>query len=47
MSIATPPVAAKIPHSFSHHGLTVSDDYAWLRDPSYPEVTDKTVLAHL
>ncbi|SMC73960.1 S9 family peptidase [Novosphingobium sp. B1] len=47
MSIATPPVAAKIPHSFSHHGLTVSDDYAWLRDPGYPEVTDKTVLAHL
>jgi len=51
MSIATPPahppVAAKVPHSFSHHGLTVSDDYAWLRDPGYPEVTDKTVLAHL
>jgi oligopeptidase B len=47
MSIATPPVAAKIPHSFSHHGLTVSDDYAWLRDPGYPEVTDKAVLAHL
>ena len=47
MSIATPPVAAKIPHSFSHHGLTVSDDYAWLRDPGYPEVTDKSVLAHL
>ncbi|MGE8135409.1 S9 family peptidase [Novosphingobium subterraneum] len=47
MSIATPPVAARIPHSFSHHGLTVSDDYAWLRDPGYPEVTDKAVLAHL
>lgn len=47
MSIATPPVTAKIPHSFSHHGLTVSDDYAWLRDPGYPEVTDKAVLAHL
>ncbi|OYZ39680.1 MAG: S9 family peptidase, partial [Novosphingobium sp. 16-62-11] len=47
MSIATPPVAAKHPHSFSHHGLTVTDDYAWLRDPGYPEVTDKAVLAHL
>jgi oligopeptidase B len=47
MSIATPPVAAKKPHSFSHHGLTVTDDYAWLRDPGYPEVTDKDVLAHL
>ncbi len=47
MSIATPPVAAKQPHTFSHHGITVTDDYAWLRDPGYPEVTDKTVLAHL
>ena len=47
MSIATPPVAAKKPHSFSHHGLTVTDDYAWLRDPGYPEVKDKEVLAHL
>ncbi|RZJ98273.1 MAG: S9 family peptidase [Novosphingobium sp.] len=42
-----PPVAAKKPHSFTHHGLTVSDDYAWLRDPGYPTVTDKDVLAHL
>lgn len=47
MTLATPPVAAKKPHSFSHHGLTVTDDYAWLRDPGYPEVTDKAVLAHL
>jgi oligopeptidase B len=43
----SPPVAAKKPHSFTHHGVTVSDDYAWLRDPGYPEVTDKAVLAHL
>ncbi|HEY0958120.1 MAG TPA: S9 family peptidase [Novosphingobium sp.] len=42
-----PPVAAKKPHSFTHHGVTVFDDYAWLRDPGYPEVTDKDVLAHL
>jgi oligopeptidase B len=47
MTVTTPPVAAKIPHSFTHHGITVSDDYAWLRDPKYPEVTDKAVLAHL
>ncbi|MDR2857959.1 MAG: S9 family peptidase [Novosphingobium sp.] len=44
---ATPPVAAKKPHSFTCHGITVSDDYAWLRDPGYPEVTDREVLAHL
>ena len=42
-----PPVAAKKPHSVTHHGMTVSDDYAWLRDPGYPEVTDSEVLAHL
>lgn len=47
MTLATPPVAARKPHSFSHHGLTVSDDYFWLRDPGYPDVTDKDVLAHL
>ncbi|MBK6802655.1 MAG: S9 family peptidase [Novosphingobium sp.] len=47
MTLATPPVAAKKPHSYTHHGITVTDDYAWLRDPGYPEVTDKEVLAHL
>jgi len=44
---AAAPRAAKKPHAFTHHGVTVSDDYAWLRDPGYPEVTDKAVLAHL
>lgn len=42
-----PPVAAKHPHSFTTHGITVTDDYAWLRDPGYPEVTDKAILDHL
>ncbi|WP_159976743.1 MULTISPECIES: S9 family peptidase [unclassified Novosphingobium] len=42
-----PPLAAKKPHSITHHGVTVTDDYAWLRDAGYPEVTDKEVLAHL
>lgn len=42
-----PPLAAKKPHSITHHGVTVTDDYAWLRDAGYPEVTDKDVLAHL
>ena len=43
----TPPVAAKKPYSVTHHGITVTDDYAWLRDPGYPEVDDPAVLAHL
>ncbi|OYW47036.1 MAG: S9 family peptidase [Sphingomonadales bacterium 12-68-11] len=42
-----PPVAAKKPATATHHGIALSDDYAWLRDPGYPEVTDKEVLAHL
>jgi len=47
MALNTPPKAAKQPHSFTHHGITVADDYAWLRDPGYPEVTDEAVLDHL
>ncbi|WP_309623742.1 S9 family peptidase [Novosphingobium sp.] len=46
-SLAQPPVAAKKPFSVTHHGITVTDDYAWLRDPGYPEVTDPAVLGHL
>lgn len=42
-----PPVAAKRPHSVSAHGIEIVDDYAWLRDPGYPEVTDTTILDHL
>ena len=44
---AAPPVAAKKPHSFTHHGVTIEDPYNWLRDPGYPEVKDEDVLAHL
>ena len=42
-----PPVAARKPSSVTHHGITVADDSAWLRDPGYPEVNDKEVLEHL
>ena len=44
---ATAPRAQKRPVSTTHHGITVTDDYAWLRDPGYPEVSDPEVLAHL
>ncbi|WP_374588346.1 S9 family peptidase [Novosphingobium sp.] len=47
MALTTPPIAPKKPHSITHHGITVTDDYAWLRDPGYPEVDDPAVLAHL
>jgi oligopeptidase B len=44
---AKPPVAEKRAHSFTAHGETVSDDYYWLRDQSYPVVDDKDILDHL
>lgn len=47
MTIATPPVAAKRPQPYTRHGVTVQDDYAWLRDPGYPKVSDPEILAHL
>jgi len=39
---ATPPVAEKRPHTYTLHGATVSDDYAWLRDKK-----DAKVIAYL
>lgn len=44
---ASPPIAARKPHSFEHHGYRVEDPYAWLRDASYPQVDDAEVLAYL
>jgi oligopeptidase B len=46
MSLTTPPIAAKKPHVEVHHGIELRDDYAWLRDPGYPEVKDAEILAH-
>jgi oligopeptidase B len=42
-----PPVAAKRPHQTTHHGVTITDNYHWLRDPSYPTIDDKEILDHL
>ena len=42
-----PPSAPRRPSSATFHGRTISDDYAWLRDPGYPEVKDAGVLAYL
>ncbi|MDB5700965.1 MAG: family peptidase [Sphingomonadales bacterium] len=43
----TPPIAPRRPTTSTHHGIALSDDYAWLRDPGYPEVTDAEILDHL
>src|SRR5665213_422216 len=41
------PITARRPHRATYHNLTLTDDYAWLRDPAYPEVKDPAILAHL
>ncbi|MGI9386085.1 MAG: S9 family peptidase, partial [Methyloligellaceae bacterium] len=35
---STPPVAEKRPHTDTHHGMTRTDDYAWLRADNWQEV---------
>ncbi|WP_420141809.1 S9 family peptidase [Sphingomonas sp.] len=42
-----PPVAATRPHRFTHHGVTIEDPWAWLKDPAYPNVGDADVLSYL
>ena len=37
-SSPTPPAAPRRPHSFATHGITVVDDYAWLKDANWQEV---------
>jgi oligopeptidase B len=32
------PVAPRRPHTFTTHGVTLSDDYAWLKDPNWQDV---------
>jgi len=43
----TPPRAEQREHSFTVHGVTISDPWAWLRDPKYPAVDDKDVLEYV
>src|ERR1700687_2881621 len=33
-----PPIAPRRPHSFTTHGITVVDEYAWLKDENWQEV---------
>ena len=45
--IPKPPIAAKRPHNSTHHGVTITDPYFWLRDPAYPTVDNVDVLDYL
>ena len=38
-SFPVPPIARKLHTENSLHGITLVDDYAWLREKEMPEVT--------
>ncbi len=43
-----PPVAEQIKHTTEVHGVTLEDDYAWMRDVKWPgSVTDSKILGYL
>jgi len=50
---AASPVAPRRAHSFTTHGITVTDDYAWLKDQNWqevlrdPSVLDPDIRGHL
>ncbi|MBN2972586.1 S9 family peptidase [Roseomonas aeriglobus] len=46
-SLPTPPVAKRQSSTTTHHGIEITDDWAWLRDAGYPKVTDRDVLDYL
>jgi len=45
-NIAAPAAATKA-YQATHHGITHSDSYFWMKDPKYPDVTDEDILAYL
>ncbi|CAN5446432.1 S9 family peptidase [soil metagenome] len=51
--MSQPPVAPRRPTPFTRHGITVDDDYAWLKDPDWqkvlrePSLLQPDIRAHL
>jgi oligopeptidase B len=44
-SPVAPPAAPRHPHTFTTHGITIVDDYAWLKDENWQEVLrDPSIL---
>ncbi len=47
MTLPPPPIAQRRPHTNEAHGVSWDDDWNWLRDPGYPNVTSTEVLDYL
>ena len=43
----SPPIAEKREHTYTHHGITISDPYHWLKDQSYPVIDDEDILDYV
>lgn len=43
----TPPQPKREPKEVGRHGYSQTDDYAWMRDAGYPQVTEDAILDHL
>jgi len=41
------PVADIQAHQSTHHGITISDPYHWLKDQGYPQIDDQPVIDYL
>ncbi len=42
-----PPRAEQREHSYTFHGITISDPWHWLRDQGYPTIDDEDVLQYV
>ena len=47
MPTETPPRAEPRPRRHERFGLSWTDEFAWLRDPAYPDVTDPAIRGYL
>ena len=46
-TVPVPPRAPPRPRSLERFGISWTDDWAWLRDPGYPRVTEPEILRYL
>lgn len=42
-----PPIAKKVPHTYTVHNNSITDNYHWLRDFNWPKVNKEDVLEYL